>query len=232
MVNFDGILYNLETEINKISADIKIDFGNKQLMTKQLKSLNIYQSQLEGLQSRISGIIRETESAKPDFPVLGTLAGGLLALFGGNSSALGGSLLAGTVGKYNQKKDDLITIRQKFLKLQEKNGSIIEYINNLIWVANRSLSNPKLMKDLTNKNSHKNTIISIFTAISYFFFISSIATTMLCLLLLLTGQIIIYLIGFTLAILAFLAFLLVYSVVEKANKSWQLLIAKILVSYS
>ncbi|MBE8989158.1 hypothetical protein [Nostoc sp. LEGE 12450] len=101
------------------------------------------------------------------------------------------------------------------------------YIKNLNYVANESLSNPKIMKHLAAKNPHKNTIISIFIVISYFFFVCFLTILLCCLLFLLTGNIGIFLIGLTLAILALLAFLLTYSVVEKFNKNWQLLIAKI-----
>ncbi|MEA5554650.1 hypothetical protein VB713_27360 [Anabaena cylindrica UHCC 0172] len=113
MDNLNTLLNNIETEINKISADIGVDFGNQSLMRKQLKSINDYQSQLEECQIKINGIIRATEAEKNNFSIIAGIAGGLLAIFGGPVAGLGLDLAGEAASSYNHKEDKIKSIRQK-----------------------------------------------------------------------------------------------------------------------
>ncbi|QIR38968.1 hypothetical protein HCG51_21200 [Tolypothrix sp. PCC 7910] len=227
MDNFDGILDNLETEINKISEQIKVDFGNKKLMIQQLEFISNHESKLKQNLRKINGIISSTEIKKNDFPTIATIAGGLLALFGGPVSGLGLDLAGESISNYNDKENKIKSIRQKAISLQSKIESIILYIQNLKYVANKSFSNQKLMMYLATKNYQKNIIIAITSLFANLFLVIDLIILVSSITLIFTGQFTMFLM--VLVIVFFLSLIIgyLYSIVEKCNNKWQVLIAKV-----
>jgi|GEM_PF-5549146 len=227
MDNLDRVLYNLETEINKISADIKVDFGNKQLMRKQLKSINSYQSELEEIKIKLNEIIGATEVEKNDFSIIAGIAGGLLALFGGSVSGLGLDLAGEAANNYNSKEDEIKSIRKKCVSLQKKIEPIIFYIENIKYVAHQSFIDSKLMKFLYRKRLFKNLITAFLTGISYLLLIVALIIVIASLVLFFRAE---FMSSFLVLLGGFFMLLitgLFYNFVGNTNKRWESLIKKI-----
>ncbi|WP_292699325.1 MULTISPECIES: hypothetical protein [unclassified Nostoc] len=227
MDNIDSVLYNLETEIDKISADIKVDFGNEQLMRKQLKSINNYQSKLEEIKIKINEIIRATEVEKNDFSIIAGIAGGLLALFGGTVSGLGLDLAGEAANNYNHKEDKIKSIRQKCVSLQKKIEPTIFYIENIKDVAHKSFTDSRLMKFLYKKIVVKNMITAFLTGINYLLLIVTLIILIASLVLFFRAE---FMNSFLVLLGGFFMFVIIglfYNFVENTNKKWELLIKKI-----
>ncbi|MEH2070295.1 MAG: hypothetical protein V7K47_19415 [Nostoc sp.] len=227
MDNLDRLLYNLETEINKISADIKVDFGNEQLMRKQLKSINSYQSQLEEVKIKINEIIRATELEKNHFSIIAGIAGGLLAIFGGSVSGLGLDLAGEAANNYNHNKEKIKSIRQKCVSLHKKVEPIIFYIENIKYVAHQSFIDPRLMKFLSRKRLAKHLIIALLTGINYLLLIVTLLLVIVSLLLFFRAEFVSFFMVLLCGFFIFLITGLFYNFVENTNKKWQSLIKKI-----